>query len=631
MELSPQEKTRQLIQDNVARLNRAREDGDIKTVRHCAEVLVSLGLLEYKAQAEKIIQDLKTKQMKNLYDRWMAIESSNRRSEKKEVLVQLIRLGETGLEPQLKAIIAAEKRSKRFGLYSTLILFVLGIFFTGYWLIVKNQQLNENNIHRHAKNKDAAYLIKGVQTLQKNPGKLNLMLLAISELAGLKSDTALNFLEDLFFSSDQDAVKQTIIDAFNRDNLTFKSTDTLLQQLIAAFPGRTQEGAMYPLYLDMAKNFPRTSVFEYFRVEENLPLDAPHLGALYDLRETFSEEDNLALFKWIGSYLHQLEGQTALKAEIARLEAENPPKANLLSALRSDLQSMQGWQTTRKATLRARFKSWFEQPPAQWQPIDSAKTLKAYAQSSRPPFSSDLSARTQRLYKNANGLWEADFAGIVMVFVPESEFTMGSDDKENSARRDEKPAHAVYLDHFWIGKYEVTQLQYKTVMGSLNPVQLKKIPANLPQEQISWLDAQEFIGRLNSQTNLHFRLPSEAEWERACSAGGHNRHYWGDRLDPEYFWADEKLHPIGQKLPNAYGLFDMNGNLAEWCLDWYDQMYYTQTPNADPWGPISGINKVIRGGSSKDYGNVMRSAYRNFGPPELRDKYTGIRLALDDF
>ncbi len=217
----------------------------------------------------------------------------------------------------------------------------------------------------------------------------------------------------------------------------------------------------------------------------------------------------------------------------------------------------------------------------------------------------------------------AGVAGIELVLIPAGEFTMG----EAGGEPDEQPPHRVTISRpFYLGKYEVTQAQWKQIMGT-NPS--KFVGDDLPVDSISWKDVQDFIQRLNDAGDaLFYRLPTEAEWEYACRAGTTGK-YYGD-LDATTWYFDNaggKTHPVGKKTPNAFGLHDMQGNVREWCQDWYDDFYYKKSPAEDPTGPTNGLWRVIRGGSYFANSAACRSAVRYKLDPELKLESVGFRVA----
>lgn len=211
-----------------------------------------------------------------------------------------------------------------------------------------------------------------------------------------------------------------------------------------------------------------------------------------------------------------------------------------------------------------------------------------------------------------------------MVSVPAGCYLMGSD----SGMADEKPVHEVCVDGFRMGKYEVTQAQWEAVMGS-NPASNKQ-GGNYPVESVSWNDAQEFIRRLNTATNQNFRLPTEAEWEYACRSGGKKEQYCGgDNLDDLAWYEDNSggaSHPVGTKQANGLGLYDMSGNVWEWCSDWYDENYYRSSPRQNPPGPSSGVSRVDRGGSWFRRSGYEYAAFRRGLNPGNRLGAIGFRL-----
>jgi len=218
-----------------------------------------------------------------------------------------------------------------------------------------------------------------------------------------------------------------------------------------------------------------------------------------------------------------------------------------------------------------------------------------------------------------------------MVYVEGGTFQMGSAEGES----DEKPVHSVTISSFYIGKYEVTQKEWKEIMGS-NPSEFKG--DNLPVEQVSWNDVQEYIRKLNAKTGEKYRLPTEAEWEYAARGGastgsGSPSKYSGSDNIEEVAWysgnSGSKTHNAGTKAPNELVIYDMSGNLWEWCSDWYGKTYYSSSPSKDPKGPASGEYRVLRGGSWLSHGNGCRSANRLWAYPDNRHLNNGFRLARD--
>jgi formylglycine-generating enzyme required for sulfatase activity len=214
-----------------------------------------------------------------------------------------------------------------------------------------------------------------------------------------------------------------------------------------------------------------------------------------------------------------------------------------------------------------------------------------------------------------------------MVYIPGGVFMMGSESPE--ALPDEKPVHQVTLSDYWIGKYEVTQEQWVSVMGS-NPSYY--VGDTLPVNDIQWDDCQAFIRRLNELTGKSYRLPTEAEWEFAARAGTTGDRY-GD-LESVAWYSDNSggtPHPVGGKAPNAFGLYDMLGNIFEWCWDWYD--FYTAEPQIDPQGPETPHpdtqHHILRGGSWFLEKVAARAPFRSLHVPEHKYDVLGLRLARD--
>ena len=217
-----------------------------------------------------------------------------------------------------------------------------------------------------------------------------------------------------------------------------------------------------------------------------------------------------------------------------------------------------------------------------------------------------------------------------MVYVSGSTFTMGGTSEQGSdAYDDEKPTHSVTLSSYYICKYEVTQALWRAVMGN-NPSNFKG--DNLPVECVSWDDCQTFINRLNSYTGRNFRLPTEAEWEFAARGGNYSRHYKysGSNYISDVAWYDgnssNRTHPVGTKQANELGLYDMSGNVWEWCSDWYGS--YSSYSQNDPTGPNSGSDRVGRGGSWYYGARGCRSSYRDCSTPGDRYDDLGLRLVF---
>jgi len=213
--------------------------------------------------------------------------------------------------------------------------------------------------------------------------------------------------------------------------------------------------------------------------------------------------------------------------------------------------------------------------------------------------------------------------GVTMklVLVLAGEFLMGSPKEEKGRKACEGPRHKVKISRpFYMGVYEVTQTQYKAVMGE-NRSGFKG--PNNPVDSVSYRKAVEFCGKLSLKTGKEVRMPTEAEWEYACRAGTTTRFCFGDRDSElgDYAWYDEnsdrKPHPVGQKEPNAFGLYDMHGNAMEWCEDWFSESYLpagqavANTRTVDPHGPDSGRKHVVRGGSWNFEAALCRSARRD--------------------
>jgi formylglycine-generating enzyme required for sulfatase activity len=218
-----------------------------------------------------------------------------------------------------------------------------------------------------------------------------------------------------------------------------------------------------------------------------------------------------------------------------------------------------------------------------------------------------------------------DFTGLELVFIEGGTFVMGYT-KEQSYKNGYAPtfnAHNVTLNNFYLGKYEVTQTQWETVMGK-NPSEFQT-GINRPVEKVSWNDAQKFIRKLNEKTGKHYRLPTEAEWEYAARGGAYSS---GIKLYSNgEGWAGNKTETsdIGASEPDELGIYDMSGNVGEWCSDWFD--YYRSEPQTNPQGPAQGYGRVVRGDNWKS--NYQYLSYRYYADPAEGSNTVGFRLACN--
>lgn len=218
--------------------------------------------------------------------------------------------------------------------------------------------------------------------------------------------------------------------------------------------------------------------------------------------------------------------------------------------------------------------------------------------------------------------------GMEFVRVKGGCYNMG--DTFGDGSPDEKPVHEVCVDDFYIGKYEVTQAEYVKITGN-NP-SVFKLGENYPVEKISWDDIQSSINELNRKSGKNYRLPTEAEWEYAARSGGGNEKYAGGHSVDAVAWyrdnSEDKTHAVGTKEPNGLGIFDMNGNVWEWCSDYEDHDYYTSSPKHNPKGPISGNERVYRGGSWYNPQSYVRSTLREGISSDISSYNIGFRLVL---
>jgi len=238
----------------------------------------------------------------------------------------------------------------------------------------------------------------------------------------------------------------------------------------------------------------------------------------------------------------------------------------------------------------------------------------------------------------------SDTVSLDMIWIEPGTFMMGSPTDELGRDSDETQHQVTLTRGYWLGKYEVTQAQYEAVMGT-NPSYFKG--ADFPVEKVSWYNAMDFCAKLTDieraagrlPEGYEYTLPTEAQWEYACRAETTTALNSGKNLSDknkcpemdEVGWyeynSDSTTHPVGQKMPNAWGLYDMHGNVFEWCLDWYGS--YPSSAVTDPKGSSSGSYRVIRGGSWNFNAYSCRSAYRfDSTPSDFNRNYFGFRVAL---
>ena len=231
--------------------------------------------------------------------------------------------------------------------------------------------------------------------------------------------------------------------------------------------------------------------------------------------------------------------------------------------------------------------------------------------------------------------------GMKLVLIPKGTFMMGSPETEEGHNEDETQHEVTIIKDYYLGVTQVTQGQYEKVMGT-NPSRFQDVEiigssTNYPVECVSWEDAVEFCEKLSDlleekKAGRVYRLPTEAEWEYACRAGSETAYSFGESTESlgDYAWffdnSEDQTHPVGEKKPNAWGLYDMQGNVWEWCSDWYDE--YPKGAVSDPTGPKEGSYRVLRGGSWRFEAAFCGSGNRFWYVPSYRRDSLGFRLAL---
>ena len=316
------------------------------------------------------------------------------------------------------------------------------------------------------------------------------------------------------------------------------------------------------------------------------------------------------------SYIIACDGY---ESEEGAVKLKSSAPSNLQITLSKEVASM---NQTSKTALPQQAQS--QQPVAQTQPVSSMASSSTSGASSNMVGSSTSDSVITIPVK--------DGISVEMVKVEAGSFNMGATPEMENPCYWEKPVHRVTLtNNYYIGKYEVTQALWKIVMGS-NPSNSKG--DNLPVENVSWNNCQKFISKLNKLTGKSFRLPTEAEWEFAARGGNKSRgyQYSGSNTIGDVAWYDgnsgSKTHAVGTKQPNELGIYDMTGNVLEWCQDWYDS--YSSSPQTNPTGAVSGSFRVLCGGSWGNSAGYCRSSCRGSNTPGSRNNFLGLRLVLSE-
>ncbi len=256
-------------------------------------------------------------------------------------------------------------------------------------------------------------------------------------------------------------------------------------------------------------------------------------------------------------------------------------------------------------------------------PYETIDSIVTYNYDETPPTGGNTTQDGENKVYTVNGV------SFTMVAVKGGTFTMGATAEQTGADSDESPTHSVTLSDYYIGETEVTQELWQAVMGS-NP---SWFTGNMqrPVECVSWNDCQTFITKLNELTGESFALPTEAQWEYAARGGKSTKGYLysGSNSIADVAWykdnSSDTTHPVKSKSPNELGLYDMSGNVYEWCADWYGS--YSSTSQTNPVGPSTGSHRVRRGGSWSYYATICRIADRDYcTPPSLTYNF-GLRLA----
>ena len=316
----------------------------------------------------------------------------------------------------------------------------------------------------------------------------------------------------------------------------------------------------------------------------------------------------------------------------------------LLEALRADPDDLAGWLA---------LSDWLEEA-GQGRRADLLR-LRLRLQDPEAPRRDDSERRLRELLDEGAApvfVGLTNSAGMELALVPAGTFWMGSPKSEPGRHTDEDPRHKVALSRaFYLGVCPVTQAQYERVAGH-NPSHFRAggqgaalvaglDTSDFPVENVSWHDAVAFCARLSAlpqekEAGRVYRLPTEAEWEYCCRAGTTTEYHFGSSLgrDKANFDGGARLSPgrtcpVRSSRPNAWGLYDVHGNVWEWCSDWFAASYYQKSPATDPKGPTRGSRRALRGGGWYWAATICRSAYRYRAEPDVRNPEFGLRVAMD--
>jgi formylglycine-generating enzyme required for sulfatase activity len=296
-----------------------------------------------------------------------------------------------------------------------------------------------------------------------------------------------------------------------------------------------------------------------------------------------------------------------------------------------------------------------EQAPVVQAPVVQTPTEPAKTEEKPTPAKVVKKKRVVKRAIKAGEVWRDPRLGMSFVWVPEGCFEMGCGDWMAGCSDSEKPPHKVCLNGFWIGRHEVTQQQWRRLMGN-NPSDAKRCGNQCPVEEVSWNEAVDFARKLSAKTGYLFRLPTEAEWEYACRSRGKKQPYAGGESVDALAWykenADGSPHTVGRKLPNELGIFDMSGNVWEWCLDSFDKDAYLKATRtlgnpvyvndkfmdiysagyARILGILQGASgyRSVRGGSWKNAADRLRCTDRIKGDADSRRDWLGFRLVREE-